>query len=260
MRLSKRLVLGCVLLLAISAILPALAYAAGTIEFEFFGTEPPPAELGGYPLTAVADPGFAEAQVVTVIPSFAGDITLSTAEGVNVTAQFVPDGGWSTWSQNYEGIVYYVRGETVTITLPEDVRAFLVYIEPNVFDPIYVSVQANDGNWYDEEIEGESSAGGFGFYTTGDLAIEQIVIQVPATAEGFAFGQIHLFQGEYLEPEPEPTPEPEPEPDPDIVVPEPTEPVLPQTADVASFATLALLGASSIAPIAISLKVGRKEN
>ncbi|MCL2491167.1 MAG: hypothetical protein FWE87_00190 [Coriobacteriia bacterium] len=137
----------------------------------------------------MTDPGFEDEEVVSVLPSFAGDITFVTNGESHVEARFVPD-SWATWSQGYTGLVFYVRDDTVTLELPEGITAFLIYVEPNEIDLYNFYVQANDGTVYSEGVEGDYGAAGFGFYTTGDLTIESVTITT--TDEDFAFGQIYL--------------------------------------------------------------------
>ncbi|MCL2819004.1 MAG: hypothetical protein FWD41_04690 [Actinomycetia bacterium] len=191
--MSKRLMISLVLALVGIAVFSAAAFAAGTIEFQALGTAAPPASLGGFPLTQVADPGFEEDEPVEILPTFAGDIVFTTTGESSVAAYFVPDGGWNSWSHGYEGLVFMVYGDSVTLTLPENIKAFVVYVEPNsgVHD---ISVQANDGMIYTEEISADAGAAGFGFYATGDLTIETITITAPEQSEGFAFGEIGLYQ------------------------------------------------------------------
>ncbi|MCL2491799.1 MAG: hypothetical protein FWE87_03520, partial [Coriobacteriia bacterium] len=198
----KKLIISLMIALIALIAVPTLVYALDPprIEFTLLGTDSPPATLGGFELFPVVpdphDPGFVEEEVVSVVPSFAGDLTFITPADRWVKALFAPDGGWnSPWSHGYTGLVFFVNeASTVTIELPANVKAFVVYAEPNHHELYEISVQANDGETYSEDVRGGGGATGFGFHSLGDTTIQTVTITT--TDEDFAFAEIYLGLGE----------------------------------------------------------------
>jgi hypothetical protein len=205
-----------------------LASAAGTIEFVALGTDAPPTSLGGYKMYPIDTSGFASGsgnyEVVTSVPSVLGDILFDSP--YRIEAREVPDGGWNNWSHGYQGFVFFVNPEeggygdeptltleeTVTVqadaevdpwvllTMPADVKAFIVYATPNNFiETFTVSVQVNDGTIYSKDISVSDTADddhigaaeGFGFYCTGDQTIDTVFITC-TDDDGFAFGEMAI--------------------------------------------------------------------
>lgn len=94
--------------------------------------------------------------------------------------------GWATWSHGYTGNVYYAEGATslgMTITgAPVHRGGFAFYVEPNPFGLFAVTATGTDGSAslsLVANVEGDSGARGFVFYTAGidgPLGIESVNI------------------------------------------------------------------------------------
>ncbi len=158
------------------------------------GPDAPPEQLGGYTMLAFPPddrPLFTDVPYVT---GPTGDILLEPA----CSHRRVGD-GWATWSHGYLGDIYFPNSApSVTITLPADTGAFIVYAEPGPFAWHTMAATANDGTMVSQLVHGDSGAAGFGFWLTGDSELTSVTIEV--------YDPVSMAVGEFLIAEiPEPT-------------------------------------------------------
>lgn len=106
---------------------------------------------------------------------------------------------WNTWSNNYAGEVYYNKGgSSLQITLPANIVAFDLYVEPEVFDFFEIAVTATNGKTslatLSQNVSGDAGAKYFGFYATdGDLLKSITLIdKTGGAANGFALAQMRV--------------------------------------------------------------------
>jgi hypothetical protein len=107
--------------------------------------------------------------------------------------------GWNTWSNGYQGEVYYNKGaSSLEIKLPPGIIAFDLYIEPEVLDFFEIAVTATNGKTstanLSQNVNGDGGAKYFGFYgTDGDL-IQSITLidKSGGAANGFAMAQLRV--------------------------------------------------------------------
>jgi hypothetical protein len=177
----------------IVAVMTTCTDAGGTVLTYQFGTDSPPATIGGFtmqPFDAAAQGAVANYTSVTTIPGspIPGDLTLSVA----ASKRTVPGGGWATWSHGYTGVVYMTDGPTNTLTLPAGARAFYLYAEPNN-GPFDMTLTTDSGATCGPiSVVGVSGATGFGFSSTDATAISSITVTAPAGASGFAVGEFAI--------------------------------------------------------------------
>lgn len=105
--------------------------------------------------------------------------------------------GWTTWSNNYAGEVYAAANVSqLNITLPNSIKAFDFYAEPNVLDQFNISAIAQSGtvsNPLTQLVSGNAGARYYGFYSTDPLdPIRSIQISADPSAQGFAIGQLRV--------------------------------------------------------------------
>ena len=113
------------------------------------------------------------------------------------------------WSHGYTGQVYvpeaYAGIETLLITMPADVCAFYLYVEPNTFDLFWIECIANEG-LADEVSSGQVMVNGsegatyFGFFCDAGSHIETIRVNADPAAVGFAVGEFGMFCSPTCEP------------------------------------------------------------
>src|SRR5262245_10374239 len=169
----------------------------GAIIFSDLGTGAPPAAVGGVPVTPFSTPQQAAIPDETSTSAILGNplgepVTLS----VSALKLTVPD-TWGTWSHGYEGPVFFIEENSVTVHLPFAPRAFYLYAEPNAFESFNVTATANDGTTSGPiPVDGLAGATGFGFST--DIVGQGIVsirIDVDPDAEGFALAEFGIGAG-----------------------------------------------------------------
>ena len=151
------------------------------------GTGAPPATLGGYEVIPfMPDTRPTLDDVDFVYTPLGGILDFS----IPLNHRRIGD-GWSTWSHDYTGDVYYTAGDTeVTVILPPDTYAFYLYAEPNPFSAIEFIARANDGTEVAEVVEGASGAQYFGFYSCrGTVSLSSITIM--ATTD-FSIGEFGI--------------------------------------------------------------------
>jgi hypothetical protein len=165
----KKLITVCVVVLFAVSALPVQAAVNG----QALGTAPPPLTLGSFNMTAFGpDP---QPAGYTPVPSVAsplgGDVVFST-----LLQHALTPSEWSTWSNGYNGDVYYSTDLSVTLTLPANTGAFYLYAEPQQFDVFQITATAQDGTFITQMVSGDSGACGYGFWGTGGSLISTIQI------------------------------------------------------------------------------------
>ncbi|HVZ94569.1 MAG TPA: hypothetical protein VG797_08665 [Phycisphaerales bacterium] len=183
-------------LVSVAALVVASGASAAVVGVDL-GTGAPPAFLGGYSMSPFGDDG---REVI-------GDVNgVGVAEGApfgdlgfSHTLSHRQIGlGWSTWSNGYEGDVYYnstndlpiPRGDgsgffDVTLAMPVGTAAFYLYAESDPFG--LHTITAFSGNTVlTLEVEGQGGANGYGFFTDDGSTIDFITVSADV---GFAIGE-----------------------------------------------------------------------
>jgi hypothetical protein len=150
------------------------------------GTGAPPTTLGGYALTAFGADGRGNVSVTNVGVAN-GNPNGNLAFDQEMTHASV-GGAWRSWSHDYAGDVYYTFGSSLTMTMEPGLKAFTMYAEPNYFGIYHATVTTSTGELLGQDIEGNSGAAGFGFWTTGDATITSISLTFDGGG-GFAVGE-----------------------------------------------------------------------
>ncbi len=155
------------------------------------GTGAPPDTLGTCAMTPFADDSRPLGDPVTTVDApGGGELGFSTDPGDHVTHLQVGD-GWGTWSNGYEGDVYFVDGSNLTMTLPDGTVAFYFYVEPNSFGTFSVVVVLQDGTTSGMNVNGQAGAKYVGSYTTNaDNPLQSVRVEGPDT--GFAVGEFGI--------------------------------------------------------------------
>lgn len=101
---------------------------------------------------------------------------------------------WLTWSNGYQGEVYFTNEAlTLDLKLP-NLAAFDFYAEPNVQNPFTISAVAQSGEVSDvlsQVVNGNAGAKYFGFYSDNPLdPIQSIQITADKGSGGFAIAQL----------------------------------------------------------------------
>lgn len=151
------------------------------------GTEPPPATLGPYTMTAFPDDPRPIFEDVSDVPSPLGGSVL-----FDIPRNHRRIGaGWATWSHDYTGDVYVAYGHLAgTMTLPPETRAFYFYVEPGPFQWYTYTATTDDGTSSGPvDIHGSHGATYFGFYATGDSTIASITVE---GEYNFAWGEFGI--------------------------------------------------------------------
>ncbi len=175
--------------------LAAASFAANAdILFQNLGTGAPPAAIGDHAMTPFdqgAQAAIANGTSLSVIPGGPNGTSLGVSPATNKRSI---GGGWATWSHGYTGAVYSDYESTqVTLTLPAASKAFYVYVEPNPFEFIDITVTTDSGATSTAiQVNGASGANGFGFYSTAGETITSVTISSP---ENFAFGEFGISTG-----------------------------------------------------------------
>lgn len=103
----------------------------------------------------------------------------------------VPSGGWQTWSNGYEGPVYFGYFATsLTLNFSSPVTAFDFYAEPDPFDFFDITAVTSSGSVLMQSVNGRAGAKYFGFYS--DNLIDTISSITISSSEKFAVGQMRL--------------------------------------------------------------------
>ncbi|MBW4439743.1 MAG: PTPA-CTERM sorting domain-containing protein [Plectolyngbya sp. WJT66-NPBG17] len=101
---------------------------------------------------------------------------------------------WLTWSNGYQGEVYFTNTAlTLDLKLP-NLAAFDFYAEPNLQNPFTISAIAQSGEVSDvlsQVVNGNAGAKYFGFYSDDPLdPIQSIRITADPDSRGFAIAQM----------------------------------------------------------------------
>lgn len=165
--------------------------AAAAVTGQALGTAPPPGMI-------ITIPGN-EGDVLTSLPSEWGTIHFSLSlEIANIGSN------WATWSHGYVGKVMasdpslIVQPTSLTIDLPPNTEAFFFYIAPNVFftpsgAPVSITAQALGGPPISQNILSLDGAVGFLFSGSGGDFISQVLVSIPADADGWAIGELGII-------------------------------------------------------------------
>jgi hypothetical protein len=154
------------------------------------GTAAPPATLGGYDMFALPTDGRPDLTTTNFAPFWGGD-TLEFGADLDINQT---PGSWATWSHGYSGTVYFadpiLSGEAVTLTFPASLKAFYLYVQPNLHGLFEFEFVA-DGVSQMLMIEGNGGAQYVGIYTDDPLGslTTLLVAQRGGAAEGFAIGE-----------------------------------------------------------------------
>lgn len=173
-------------LFALAVLCSITATVSAAIVAVDHGTGAPPATLGPYAISALPWDSRTYSDVTNApgSPPLTGDVIFNTACSVRQIGM-----GWATWSHGYSGHIYYSNGATsVTLTLPSDTAAFMLYAEPNPFSWYDITVTAQDGTSITRSVTGSYGAAGFGFYGTGGSTIDTLRI---TSATDFGFGEFY---------------------------------------------------------------------
>jgi hypothetical protein len=172
---------------------------SATIFIQDLGIVAPPSTLGGQTMTTFArdtrpesTTGEPAPAVMTVPSPLGGNITFNSP----LTHFTIRPDGWSTWSHGYRSDVYFDPATSLTMTLPAGTTAFYFYAEPNLFGLFNFIVTTSDGDTAvvssgGLDIEGNSGAHGFGFYTS-NTTITNILVTTVSGANGFAVGEFGI--------------------------------------------------------------------
>jgi len=168
-----------------------VSFLASSARAQLIGTSGstlvPPTVFGGYAMTAFADdvrPDFHN--VSNVVSPLGGTLKFSSKLDHLEIGE-----GWNTWSNGYDGDVYFLAsGRSVTLTLPNETKAFYFYAEPNRFADRNITASSG-GVVLSEEVFGNAGAEFFGFYTTGTTALTSITI-TSNDRSGFAIGEFGI--------------------------------------------------------------------
>lgn len=108
--------------------------------------------------------------------------------------------GWATWSHGYTGAAYFTEGTDQYLVFPEQIQAFYMYVQPNLFGT-FEFMFTSEGVTKNVVIEGNSGAQYVGIYTNGPLYqdpvtglydpeyLSGISIKQLGGADGFAIGE-----------------------------------------------------------------------
>jgi PKD repeat protein len=177
--------LGCFLAFAVPA-------WAGVV-YQDLGTAAPPASLGGWTMTAYSPSVQGAIPNGTDVYSIPGGPISGFPVLSDPVNKRTIGSGWATWSHGYTGPVFFRGGDTLTLTLPINTRAFLFYVEPDNFGIFNFTVTTDSGTSSGSVgVNGTGGARGFGFYTAANDSIVSITIAADPAAAGFAIGEFSI--------------------------------------------------------------------
>lgn len=185
--------------MVLAMVTPALAVPI----YGDLGMTAPPGTLGGYTLAAFSNDTSAEGSVLNLLappPSSPVSGSLSFAPEV---VHYEVAGGWGTWGHGYVGDVYWLDefflGNSLTMTLPLDTKAFAFYLMPGFLDTYDFSILVDTSAGgilapITASIDGNGGATGFGFYTNDSSdSLKTITITGNGTwPDGFAVGEFSI--------------------------------------------------------------------
>jgi hypothetical protein len=203
--LRGRLAIPLVAAALVVGALPAPVAAVGGIVFDGSpGTNPPPATLGGFPMTPFGADGYGAFQLIGTVPAPGGG-TVGFSPSVytyDATALF------GYWTAGYTGHVYFNDSvPAITMTLPAGTQAFYFYGEPNACGAWNVTATTDNGTttgpvYISGVCGGAPSPHYFGFYSTGAATISSITLSTDAPAYGVIVGQFGINAGAAPAPKP----------------------------------------------------------
>jgi hypothetical protein len=175
--MSKKLwIVGLVLMLS--------GAAQAAIVGVALGPDAPPTTMGGYEMIPFPPDPSTTTDVISV-DGPTGEITFDHPMLHTHVGEL-----WATWSHGYTGDVYRSNGTGfVTITLPPDTGAFIVYAEPGPFQLYTMMATADDGTVVSQPVHGDSGAAGFGLYATDGEVIQSVFGNVESFAADMAVGE-----------------------------------------------------------------------
>jgi len=168
-------------------------------------TVAPPATLGGFAMTALAQ-GYTPRQAL--VSSTLSPLSIGFGQAVN---EVKINDGWTSWSHNYLGnvwtTVFSPNPISVTLTLPTGTKAFYFYAQPDALtvQPIRVTYIGATGSPLTLSIDGNGGAQGFGLYSDAGEDLASFTIQSVDSGGGFAFGEFGIFNSDAGSVVPEPT-------------------------------------------------------
>jgi len=156
------------------------------------GTSAPPSSLAGYTLQAAP---------VDTRPLFTDVVDVNVGGGrmadfsIPMNHRRIGD-GWATWSHGYTGDVYFTNGDAeVSMDFGVgEVGAFVLYVEPNVFDVFDFRVEGVSASGasisVSRSIDGDAGAQGFGVSVPEGGSITRVTVtNTDGSAGGFAIGE-----------------------------------------------------------------------
>lgn len=178
------------ILIVSAAITAVAANVHAQVMSSALGTSAPPTTLHDY---AMHDGWDVRATFSDVNSAFVGGFrTVEFSQTMNLRR--IGD-GWSTWSHDYTGPVYYTSEDSTRLTFdPGEVGAFILYVEPNNFGEFRFEIRGIDSSGrfstFSTDVEGFAGAQGFGFSAPAGGHITEVrVTNVGGDANGFAVGE-----------------------------------------------------------------------
>ena len=201
-RIFALLSAAALLAVLVAAASPAPVTAASGIVFDGSpGTNPPPATLGGHPMTPFDhDDRF---DTTTTVPApGAGSVGFSEYMGID---DVLP---WQPWPVGYTGRIYATFSNSLVLTLPAATRAF--YFDARSYDcyapsdaygsQLTVTATAQDGTTSGPTVMGtldQCAPHYFGFYATGSNSVSTITIVTNTWRvwmRGLAIGEFGIYR------------------------------------------------------------------
>jgi hypothetical protein len=182
---------------------PAPVAAAGIVFDGSPGTNPPPATLGGFPMTPFGPDGYGAFQLIGSVPAPGGG-SVGFSEPLTTYAAQSLGGGWIP---GYAANVYVQQSRNaLVLSLPSGTTAFYLYAEHDQCGSYTITATANDGTTSGPIQIGAVCAGPaakyFGFYTTGSTTLSSITLVNGAPSYGLIVGQFGISTGAAPAPKP----------------------------------------------------------
>jgi len=134
----------------------------------------------------VVVPGPEYSTVSSLADPFGGTISFNQAQEIRTIGS-----GWVDWNTGYSGNVLTTWGNYLRISFSEPVYAWGMYIQPNVYGVVDVSITLSDGDQVSWPIDATSGmpANFVGFY---DGNIDYIDIEMEQITDAIAIGNIAM--------------------------------------------------------------------
>ena len=158
---------------------------------ESLGTGAPPATYKTYTMSPNQPEGSPILSFVTEAPGLNGANPIKFDRPVQYRQ--VPS-TWSTWSHGYTGPVYYEGGVELEMTIPDEVCAFIFYLEPNAFSSFNFNVSFSDGYYLNVNVNGLAGAVGIAVAKDAVHGFPKTIniYNTDLCAGGFAVGEFKL--------------------------------------------------------------------